>query len=193
MKTIVWDVDDVLNDLMREWFEQAWMPAHPGCTVAYADISENPPHQVLQVPLAEYLQSLDAFRERSIPGLFPVPEVRAWFERHGERFRHVALTAVPLCAAHLSAEWVIRHYGTWMRSFNFVPSLRDDKVLPGYDQTKSDFLRWLDRADVFVDDSQANVQGARDLGIQALLMPRPWNSSGMTVAATLEQLSGLKG
>ena len=24
--TIVWDVDDVLNGLMREWFEREWKP-----------------------------------------------------------------------------------------------------------------------------------------------------------------------
>ena len=35
MKTIVWDVDDVLNDLMRDWLTQWWMPAHPETKIDY--------------------------------------------------------------------------------------------------------------------------------------------------------------
>ena len=42
MKTIVWDVDDVLNDLMAAWFYEAWLPAHRDCTVTYAQIAQNP-------------------------------------------------------------------------------------------------------------------------------------------------------
>ena len=47
MLTIVWDVDDVLNDLMAVWFRDAWLPKHAACPVRYEEITENPPHRVL--------------------------------------------------------------------------------------------------------------------------------------------------
>ena len=30
MLTIVWDIDDVLNDLMRDWFTESWLPHASG-------------------------------------------------------------------------------------------------------------------------------------------------------------------
>ena len=59
MRTLVWDIDDVLNDLMRSWFTEEWLPTHPDCRLAYADLLENPPHRVLGIAEAEYLASLD--------------------------------------------------------------------------------------------------------------------------------------
>ena len=62
MKTIVWDVDDVLNNLMQSWLETAWLPAHPACQITYRLLTENPPHHLLGISKIEYLQSLDDFR-----------------------------------------------------------------------------------------------------------------------------------
>jgi len=45
MKAIMWDVDDVLNDLMGEWFRTRWIPLHPQCPVDYLGITVNPPHE----------------------------------------------------------------------------------------------------------------------------------------------------
>ena len=45
MLTLAWDVDDVLNDLMQVWLEEAWLPAHPECNVTYRDLTSNPPHR----------------------------------------------------------------------------------------------------------------------------------------------------
>ncbi|MBN2124208.1 MAG: hypothetical protein JW821_07940, partial [Deltaproteobacteria bacterium] len=104
MKTIIWDIDDVLNDMMRTWFEDRWFPSHPGCTLVYDGITENPPHALLGVTLSEYLSSLDEFRlSREAGEMAPVPEVMDWFRTHGERFRHMALTAAPLLASSVSA------------------------------------------------------------------------------------------
>ena len=33
MRTIVWDVDDVLNDLMYQWFSRGWQAGAPDCDV----------------------------------------------------------------------------------------------------------------------------------------------------------------
>lgn len=192
MQTIVWDVDDVLNDLMRSWFETFWLPSHPDCSSRYEDILENPPHRLLEVSLGEYLASLDAFRlSGAAEQLLPVPEVLAWFRQYGERFRHIALTATPLRTAPVSAVWVTHRFGRWIRSFNFVPSIREGECIPMYDKTKSDYLSWWGRADILVDDSAVNVDAARVLGIRGVLMPRPWNQSRLTIAETLESLTEL--
>lgn len=192
MLTIAWDVDDVLNDLTRLWLAQAWTPGHPAAPV-YETLTENPPHGVLGVSREEYLSSLDEFRHTSAcieqP---PMRDVHEWFVETGHTCRHVALTAVPLHAADLSAAWLLRHYGTWIRSFNFVPSPRPDDppTLPACD--KADWLSWSNIADVFVDDSQSNVEAARRVGVAALLFPRPWNADAdRPVADVLYELTGL--
>lgn len=189
MKTIVWDVDDVLNDLMRDWFTRAWCPAHPHCAVRYEDIVENPPHRVLGITREKYLSSLDAFRLGAGLTMAPCGEVLGWFQRYGDCCRHVALTAVPLRAADISAMWVIRHFGRWIRSFNVVPSPRPDEALQTGDRTKKEFLEWWGKADVLIDDSLVNVSAARELGIEALLCPRPWNNEVGDLRRTLDALT----
>ena len=192
MKTIVWDVDDVLNDLMRTWFERCWAPSHPDCPIGYGQISENPPHELLGVSKSEYLASLDDFRVSEIAReMAPVPEVLVWFRQYGDRFRHAALTATPLHTAPTSAAWVMRHFGAWIRSFHVIPSPRQGEPIPVYDQSKEDFLRWWGQADVLVDDSPLNVASAQALGIGAVLIPRPWNQSQTTFAEALDVLTGL--
>jgi len=191
VRTIVWDVEDVLNDLIRTWFDTWWRPAHPDCALAYQEISENPPQRILGVCLEEYLESLDAFRSSETTMMQPPTEVIDWFHGYGKDFRHVALTAVPLRAASPLASWVFNHYGLWIRSFNVVPSRRVGEILPAYDRTKVDFLQWWGMADILVDDNAATVESARRLGIEAVLMPRPWNPSRLTVTDTLQYLAGL--
>jgi hypothetical protein len=190
MSTIVWDVDDVLNDLTRVWFERAWLPAHPACTLNYEELKENPPHRLLGVPLSDYLTSLDAFRlSEAGQDLTPVAEVLAWFRQFGGGFRHLALTGTPMVSAAHSAAWVVRHFGEWIRSFHFVPALRGEAVTVPIERSKADFLRWLGRADAVVDDNAATVEAARALGIWTLLMPRPWNRSGQSVTDALTLLT----
>jgi len=141
--TIVWDVDDVLNDLMHQWFRLAWMLEHPECSIEYSGLNENPPFTVLGVTCAEYLASIDLFRatEAGIH-LAPNPELLEWFSKYGDKFRHIALTARPLETAPDVAAWVMRHFGAWIRCFGVVPS-RPTEGVPEYDKSKGEFLRWL--------------------------------------------------
>lgn len=191
MKTIAWDIDDVLNDLMGQWFAKHWLPAHPDCPIAYGQLTENPPHRLLGVDLSEYLASLDSFRRSQAAELLPLPGVLQWFRRHGHRCRHLALTAVPLFAAGISAAWVMRHFGEWIRSFNFVPSQRPGETWPRYDQDKKEFLHWWGKPLILIDDNPENIKSATEAGVQPLLMPRPWNHSTLTEAETLEHLTAL--
>jgi FMN phosphatase YigB (HAD superfamily) len=188
MQTIVWDVDDVLNDLMRAWFTQAWKPAHPECRISYRDLRENPPHRILGVEPCEYLDSLDAFRlSPQARSLEPNPAVLAWLRQYGDRYRHVALTARPLESAPAAAEWLFRHFGGHFRCFGVVPS-RSPAGTPHYDGQKAEFLQWLGGADYFIDDSEENVAAARRLEIPSVLYPQPWNRATFTVDDALATL-----
>jgi hypothetical protein len=190
MKTIVWDVDDVLNDMMRTWFERWWVPSHPDCRLGYDQISENPPHQLLGISKSDYLASLDAFRLSDLAKtMLPVHEVLEWFRRYGEHHRHAVLTAAPLSAAEVSAAWVMRHFGCWIRSFNLIPSPRESERTLVYDRSKTEYLKWWGKADIVVDDATQNVQEALSLGIRAVLIPRPWNRSGLSLAEALERIA----
>jgi len=189
MLTFVWDIDDVLNDLMRAWFTSMWLPAHPECPLTYVDLAENPPHRVLGIPKKEYLSSLDIFRESArARSLQPNPAILEWFRRHGARHRHMALTARPLANAPHAAEWLFRHFGNYVRSFSVIPS-RLEQGVPRYDGAKADFLEWFGKADYLIDDSAENIAAARRLGIRGVLYPQPWNGNSATVKETLGQLT----
>jgi len=42
---------------------------------------------------------------------------------------------------------------------------------------------------VFVDDSEENIVSVRELGVNCVLFPQPWNKSAQTVEQTLQSLS----
>jgi hypothetical protein len=192
MQTIVWDIDDVLNDLMHAWFTETWKPAHPESGLSYKDLRDNPPYLSLCVKPSEYLASLDVFRTSpQAVRMAPNPVVIDWFRTHGHRFRHVALTARPLDSAPMAAEWLFRHLGDYFRCFGVVPS-RPAPGTPQYDTDKAEFLRWLGGADYFIDDSEQNVAAVERLGVHAVLFPQPWNRATLTpqeaLATLLDQL-----
>jgi hypothetical protein len=190
MFTLAWDVDDVLNNLMRVWLEAWWLPQHPGCMLNYEDIKKNPPHKLLGVDLDEYLQSLDEFR---LSGHYEQmqPNIKAleWFEKYGSSFRHITVTSAPRIAASVSASWVIRHFGDWIRTFHFVPSLRRGEILPEYDTTKAACLSWVNSVDILIEDNEKNVTGLTKMGIQYFIVRRPWNSSLLKMEDLLNNLS----
>lgn len=189
MKTIVWDVDDVLNDLMRVWFEESWSPAHETPRISYDDLLANPPHILLGITLTEYQLSLDTFRRNQLEDLQPVPQTIDWFQQHGHKARHAALTAVPLWAAPISSAWVMRHFGRWMSSFNVVPSRRAGDEIHSHATTKKEFLQWWGKADVLVEDNPGNLAGAQELGMRTFLVPQPWNGKRRGLRETLDDLA----
>lgn len=191
MKTIVWDVDDVLNELMKSWFENEWLPGHLTCRLTYQNLTKNPSHEILNVTLNDYLDSLDHFRLSLVSDIFrlePVPQVLDWFKEHGDKFRHIALTATPAKFASFSAAWVIQHFGRWIRSFNFVPSVRAEEEAHLCDLTKADYLRWWGRADILIDDNPVNIKPVARMGIRTIMMPKPWNANAGSIETTLNSL-----
>lgn len=180
MKTIIWDVDDTLNDLMRAWSRGK---------IRYPLITENPPHRLVGTTKARYLGSLDAFRlSGAYARLKPLPEALRWFKKNGHRYRHVALSAVPRKAAHVSAEWVFRNFGTWIDTFAFVPSQRTGerrRVGPG---SKHDFVKQLGLRGIFVDDNPQAITQMRTLGLKCILVPRPWNGGAGSLQEAFEKI-----
>lgn len=193
MLTVVWDVDDILNDLMHQWFLHGWLVEHPTCRISFEELTCNPPDTVLGVHRSEYLASMDLFRKTDRAyNMTPNPEVLRWFHECGDRCRHIALTARPLETAPDVAHWVMRHFGAWIRCFGVVPTRSEDGV-PIYDRTKGEYLSWLGKGDVLVDDSTENIHQAASLGLKTLQAAQPWNKSILTVPALLRELSRMAG
>ena len=191
MKTICWDVDDVLNNLMYEWFHEGWIVQNPTCKLKYEELSENPPTRLLNIHLNTYLESLDRFREKYGKDLKPNQEILDWFEKYGSRYRHIALSAVPVSCAHISAEWTLRHFGKWIRSFNFVPSIRSGIKYPEYDLTKADYLKKIEHTDIIIEDNEKNILDAENISIKGLLIKRPWNNGSYSIENALQYLTSL--
>jgi hypothetical protein len=185
-KTIAWDVDDVLNSLVRAWFETR---TPPDPRVTYAELRCNPPHEALGLSHLGYLASLDAFRLSRFDALSPRAEVLAWFELHGDRFRHLAVTATPLHTAPTSAAWVLRHFGRWIRTVTIVPSARPFDASKRWESTKLEHLAWLRRVDALVDDLPANLLGASAAGVLPVTFPQPWNEEAAPVERVLEAMT----
>jgi hypothetical protein len=117
--------------------------------------------------------------------------VLAWFKDHGDNFRHMALTTTPLPHADISAAWVMRHFGNWIRSFNVVPSPRANAPHVQYDTTKAEFLDWLGHSDMMIDDKPKTIADIQKRSTPTLLWPQPWNDNRQTPAEALETLSRL--
>lgn len=189
----MWDVDDVLNDLMHEWFLHEWLAEHLDCSITYDELTCNPPHDVLGVERSAYLESMDRFRRTDrARQMMPNPEIQEWFQERGHLYRHIALTARPLESAPDVAWWVMHHFGSWIRCFGVVPT-RGETWVPVYDLTKADFLGWLRCGDVLVDDLTDNIIQAEALGLRALQPNRPWNHSVLSIRDLLAQLSQMVG
>ncbi len=192
MKTVAWDVDDTLNRLMQVWFEDWCNQGTNKQLIEYDQLIENPPFRILGISEDEYQASLDIFRlSEAYKKLMPVSEIKSWFVENGDRARHIALTAVPILAAPYSAAWVLKHFSRWIRSFNVVPSPRKSDPVPIYDQTKIAFILWVGKVDILVDDNPSVLQDAREVGIETVMIPQPWNESKLDLTQALQRLTQL--
>lgn len=179
-----------MNNLMKEWFEKCYLKSQ-NSSIVYKDITENPPHKILGLTLHDSQKSLDKFRLESYLLLKPIKEVSIWFQNYGHLYQHIVLTSVPVKFAHLSAQWVFKNFGTWIRSFNIVPTKRLDIEAPLYHQSKVEFLNWFGKGDLFIDDNKENLDAVESETIQTLLFPRPWNKNQLSFQETLERINDI--
>ena len=191
MKTIIWDVDDVLNDLMYSWFQENRDVYDPNLSLKYQNLTQNPPHEILGIAINEYLSSLDKFRNSDKGrNLTPNQQILNWLKKDGAKYRHIALTSRPKQTIPVLAEWIFHHFGDWIRTLSFTLANREGEKLPVYDECKADFLKWLRKADYYIDDSAENVNAVEDIGINSFLFPQPWNKGRITVEQILDEISG---
>jgi len=191
-KTIVWDIDDVLNNLTRAWFENVWLPEHADCKLTFSDLDENPPDRILCITRDQYLESLDQFRLSPKADLMePAPFLLEWFKKNGRLYRHVALTARPRKTVLKAISWTIGHFGPWFQTFSFIPSPRKGETSLQSDTSKADFFRWLGKADFFIDDCERHIEAARALGVESFLADQPWNKHGIPLAKILDTINTL--
>ena len=194
MKTIVWDIDDVLNDLQRSWLDVEWNGKHPGRMIKYAQLTVNPPHDLLKIDIHSYRESLDAFRLSARAGTMkPDPQVYNWFTRYGHLFRHVALTARNIGTVSVAIQWLLDHFGQWFQTIAFIPSERRHESPKQPDRRKVDYLVWLNRADYYIDDNSINVREASAIGVCAFLVSQPWNNSQQTLCQILRIINENEG
>ncbi len=190
---ILWDVDDVLNQLMREWLH-FWQLKNKldSKPVDVSQILENPPSRVLGIPLEQYLKSLDEFRNSSLGRrMTPHPEVLHWFQKFGPKFVHIALTARPSETMPNQAAWVYENFGRWIHS---IVSVSPSRLESAYQRhqifvSKASFIQWLDKPVILIDDSEDNIQEAKQHCLRTFLFPQPWNSSNQTTEDVLGELS----
>lgn len=189
MKVIFWDIDDVLNELMRRWFEDFWLKEHPECNLNFSDLVENPPCNILKISLKEYQDSLDAYRLSYYRNLKPNQEIIKWFEKYGDKARHIAITSTPITTASISAEWLFRHFGSWIRTFHVVPSKRDNINVFYYDKNKAEFINWISKECIVIDDDKENLEPLKAEGTKFIIWPQPWNGSKLTPNQALDMLT----
>lgn len=184
MKTICWDCDDVLNHLMEEWLTDYKIST--GIIIDYSNIIENPPYNILDISKKDYLNSLDKFRQTKFDALMPNICIYDWFKKNGYKYNHIVLTSTPLHCAYISVEWIIYHFGEWIRSFNFIPSYRKGDKENNYFKTKQEFIL-NNYVDIFIDDNPKNHEGLEELDIKCFMPKQPWNE-GQEIVNILDEL-----
>ena len=185
---VVWDLDDVLNNLMLAWL--GWSERPGDRSIAYSDLHQNPPHCLLGLTEIVYKQSLDEFRNSDeARKMMPVKVVIDWFLEYGHDFDNHVLTARSRSTVPAAAEWVFRHFGEWIRHFHFVPAYRTHDKLPDMGGDKATVIRLIGGADFFVDDDRKNLEAAIDAVPFPILIPQPWNRCSGDMASALAAIT----
>ena len=190
---ILWDVDDVLNQLMEEWLK-SWhqQEGAGGSHVSFDQLTENPPYNQVGISLQDYHRSLDKFRNSlAARDLIPNEQVLQWFNQYGRDHVHIALTARPVLTMPNQAAWIYDHFGQWIQSVVAVAPVRKHvgNQQPAAFQTKAAYAQWLGKPSVLIDDNQENIASVKGICSFALLFPRPWNESRQRVDEVLSQLT----
>jgi len=189
MKTIVWDVDDTLNFLVREWLS-FYKDSHPECKLNYDQLTNEKLIEVLKIDERELCDSFDNFK---IKGYFdilqPNIEILNWFKKYGDNFYHIALTASSLKTVYVSARWVFKHFSEWIRNFHVVPSYRYTHVYTVYDASKAEYIKRIGGVDIVIDDCIKNYNEInKTKGVKCYLIKKPWNK-GEEIKSILNKLT----
>ena len=171
---LIWDIDDVLNELIPLCIATTAQKVKPG--IKREDVQTNPPLEELGCSLDEYRKLLDECRDRHLYSRPPRREVLEFFQEWGNCFRSVTLSSSPMHMAPRSAEWVLHHFGSWIQGTIFVPSPRKHvPVESALFASKAEAV--LSLGGILIDDMPINVENVRAAGGEALYFPAPWNEN----------------
>lgn len=183
---IVWDVDDVLNNLMASWIDD-WSYRNKK-KYRINDLIENPPNRMLKISLEEYYNDLDTFRNENNGDHIPVnKEIMVWFKEKGHLFHNIACTARSKSTRACQARWIYNNYGNWISTVNMSYSGRLKNKKDSLN--KIEFLGFLNKDLLFIDDNEDTIKEAKDMGFDTLLYPQPWNSSTITVNELINKIN----
>jgi hypothetical protein len=185
MLHIVFDVDDVLNNLMYSWLQN--FNKSKKTNIKYKELIYNPPYEIIGIDKLIYLNSLDYFRYYYYEDLTPNQKILDWFKENEHKAYFSVLTSTPGAYASIVSNWVFKYFSQWIRTFAFIPSDREGIKLPMYDKLKADWL-YRNHADIFIDDSYINCLDAVYLGVQSFCLKQPWNG-GDNIDIILEKLN----
>lgn len=173
-RLLLWDIDDVLNDLERLCIETTAQRLKPG--LKFENVKNNPPLPELECSLDQYREILDECRDKYLYEQLPRREVLEFFQKNGDSFRSMTLSSAPMALAPRSAEWVLRHFGSWIQGTVFVPSPRKTFTIgsPLF-SSKAEAVTAL--GGILIDDMPINVEAVRKAGGEALYFPAPWNEN----------------
>ncbi|MBR2372854.1 MAG: hypothetical protein IKA87_01335 [Lentisphaeria bacterium] len=169
---LLWDIDDVLNCLIPLCISTTAQKLKPG--IKMEDLQNNPPLQELGCSLDEYRQILDECRDQYLYSEPPRKEVMDFFQEWGGCFRSMTLSSSPMHMAPRSAEWVLRHFGSWIQGTVFVPSPRK-KITVGSHLFASKAEAVVELDGILIDDMPINVESVKKAGGRAFYFPAPWN------------------
>lgn len=174
---IVWDFDDVLFPLTEFWFA-AWGQKIQAKITRYDQITENPPHKMMEISLNQYLETLDQFRNSEQAQSLPLnPTIFDWLQVNGAFYNHFILTARPLHTIEVAQNWLNNNFPEPLEGFGVVPAERAGQDLTGYYRTKQDYLEGEGiKFDYFIDDNPVTIGAVSKIHRAAtVLFPAPWN------------------
>ena len=185
---IIWDIDDVLNNLMDSWLT-AWQQEANNYAIKFFELTENPPHKIMGIDLETYYKLLDTFRNsEKAKEMKPNQSLLNWFCKYGSHHDHIALTARPLNTMSNQAWWTYQNFGKWIHTLAVVPSLRDTANNLKF-RNKAEYIAWFNKGDIFVDDNTENVKAVAKLGLNSFLFPQPWNQNNQSEAEFIEKFT----
>jgi uncharacterized HAD superfamily protein len=165
--TIVWDIDETLNSYILELL--FYIRLCTGNSLKFEDIKHYNLTKSLPLSDKECWYYIDQFKFiGKYDKLKPNEKIYEWFLKYGHKANHIALTASSLRTAHISASWLFKNFGQWIRGFHVIPSDRAEKVII-YDKKKADWLK-RNKTDVYIEDCEKNYKAAKRLGINCLLI-----------------------
>ena len=184
---IIWDVDDVLNCFMESWLKH-WNSKNDE-DVDFFEITKNPPNKILGVSDNAYFNSLDNFRNSDKGKTVKVnSSIKNWFLINGDKFNHIACTARPISTMANQSHWIYYHYGKWIRTIHASNAQRNDNKIDN-GVTKAEFIKWIKKPILFIDDSEENINSVSKIGADTLLFPQPWNKVNLSIDDFLNKLN----